>query len=72
MLNICVISASHDMVTDTGRATTCRRKSKASSLQKSTKVNALPKTWVSAKNRLKISEEKNNKNITFDLYETIQ
>ena len=43
MFNVYVVSAGHNMVTDSGRATTRRRKFKASSVQK---MKDLPKTWV--------------------------
>ena len=42
MINFYVVSAGHDMVTDAGRATTCRRKIKAPWFQtKSTKNEGL-------------------------------
>ena len=47
MFNFDVILAGHDMVTDAGRAATCRRKCKAPCLQtKVQKMKDLPKTWV--------------------------
>ena len=43
MFNFYVILAGHDMVTDAGRATTCKRKCKAPCLQtKSTKSEGCP------------------------------
>ena len=45
MFNFYVVSAGHDMVTDAGRATTCRRKFKAPWLQtKVQKMKELSKT----------------------------
>ena len=47
MFNFYVVSAGHDMVTDAGRATTCRREFKAPWLQtKVQKMKDLPRTWV--------------------------
>ena len=47
MFNFYVVLAGHDMVTDAGRATTCRRKFKAPWLQtKVQKMKDLPKAWV--------------------------
>ena len=47
MSNFYVVMAGHDIVTDASRATTWRRKIKASSSQtKSTKNEGPPKTWV--------------------------
>ena len=43
MFNYYVVLAGQDMVTDAGRATTCRRKFKAPSLQKVQKMEGLPK-----------------------------
>ena len=51
MFNFYVVSAGHDMVTDAGRATTCRREFKAPWLQtKVQKMKDLPKTWVLTEN----------------------
>ena len=56
-----IVLAGHDMVTDAGSATMCIRNFKAPWLQtKNKKIKDLPKTWVSRKNRLKISDEKKN------------
>ena len=47
MFNFYVVLAGHDKVIDAGWATTCRRKFKAPSLQRSVqKLKDLPKTWV--------------------------
>ena len=47
MFNFYVVSAGHDIVTDTDRATTWRCKFKAPRLQtKVQKMKDLPKTWV--------------------------
>ena len=47
MFNFHVVLAGHDKVIDAGRATTCKRKFNAPSLQKSVqKQKDLPKTWV--------------------------
>ena len=47
MFNFYVVSAGYDMVTDAGRATTCRREFKAPWLQtKVQKMKDLPRTWV--------------------------
>ena len=60
MFNFYVDLPGHDMVTDTGRATTCRWKFKAPWLQtKVQKKKDIPKTWVLTENNLKISDEKN-------------
>ena len=57
MFNCCAILVAHDMITDAGSVTTCRRKLKAQSLQtKSTKMEGLPKI-ISRKNRLMISDK---------------
>ena len=59
MLKFYVVLASHDMVTDTGRATMCRRKFKAPLLQRKIhRMKVLPKTWVSPNNRLNVSYQK--------------
>ena len=47
MFNFYVILAGHDMVTDAGRATKCKRKCKTPCLQtKVWKMKDLSKTWV--------------------------
>ena len=46
MFNFFVVLAGHDMVTDTDRATMCRRNFKAPSVQKVQKKKDRPKTWV--------------------------
>ena len=47
MFNFYVVLAGHDKVNDAARATTCKRKFKAPSLQKKLqKRKDLPKTWV--------------------------
>ena len=47
MFNFDVLLAGHDMVTDAGRATTCKRKRKAPCLQtKVSKIKDLSKAWV--------------------------
>ena len=57
MFNFYVVFAGYDMVTDAGRATTCRSKSTAPPLQrKIEKMKVLLKTWVSPNNRLIISD----------------
>ena len=59
MFNFYVVSAGHDMVTGTGRATTCGRKFKAPWLQtKVQKMKDLPKTWVLTGKSSNISHEK--------------
>ena len=59
LFNFYVVLASHDMVTDAGRATTCRRKFKAPWFQtKIQKTKGFPKTWVLTGKSLKISDEK--------------
>ena len=69
MLNFFVVLASHDMVIDAGRATTCRSKFRARPIQtKIQKMKVLPKTWVSLNNRLKISDQ-NLKTFTFGIKE---
>ena len=74
MFNFCVVSAVHNMINDTGRATTTTTlagvKSKPHHYKKLQKTKALPKKWVLPKNNLNVSDEKNNKNITLGLYET--
>ena len=69
MFNFYVVLAGHDKVSDAGRATTCRRKLKAPSLQtKSTKNEGPPENMgFKGKNSLKISDEKKNRNIILDL-----
>ena len=42
MFNFCAVVAGHNMVTDTGRTSTCRRKFKASSLQTKGTKNEVP------------------------------
>ena len=42
LLNFCAVLAGHNTVTDTGRAITCRRKFKASSLQTKSTKNEVP------------------------------
>ena len=62
LLNFYVISASHDMAIDAGRATTCRRNFKAPWLQtERTKMKGLLKKWALTGNSLKISNQKNQK-----------
>ena len=57
MFNLYVDLVGHDMVTDTGRATTCRRKLKATSLQaKITKNEGPPENM--GFNGKKFSDEK--------------
>ena len=59
MLNFYVVSAGPNMVNDTDRSTTCRRKFRAPPLQKKLqKMKVLPKTWVSPINRLNNSDQK--------------
>ena len=59
MFNFYVVLAGHDKVSDAGRATTCRRKLKAPSLQtKSTKNEEPPENMGFKGKSLKISDEK--------------
>ena len=59
MFNFYEELASHDMVTDAGRATTCRSKVRAPPIQREIqRMNVLPKIWVSPNNRLIISDQK--------------
>ena len=58
MFNFYVDLASEDIVTNAGRAATCRRKFKAPSLQtETTKMKDLPKTWVSTGKSLKVLDK---------------
>ena len=69
MFNFYVVSAGHDIVTDAGRATTCRRKFKAPWLPTEVqKMKDLSKTWVSPNNRLNNSDQK-LKTCTFGIRE---
>ena len=69
MFNFYVVSAGHDMVTDAGRATTCRSIFIAPPLhRKVQKTKVLPKTWVSPNNRLNNSDQK-LKTCTFGIRE---
>ena len=59
MFNFYVDLVGHDIVTDTGKATTCGCKFKAPWLEtKSTKNEGNLKTWVLTENNLKSSDEK--------------
>ena len=62
MLNFYLVSATRHMVIDNDSSTTCRSKFKAPSLNKIKQImKDFPKTWVSSKNRLKISDKKKQK-----------
>ena len=68
MLNFYVILAGHDKVSETGRATTCRRKFKAPSLQKKAqKMKVLPKTWVLRGKTFEDFRQEKNRNTILDL-----
>ena len=70
MFNFYVVLAGHDKVSDTGRATTCRRKLKAHRYkQKVQKMKGLPKTWVL---RGKQFEDFRRKKRTETLFSTFQ
>ena len=58
MFNFYVVLAGHDMVTDAGRATTCRRKVKAPWLQTKVQKNEGPSENEFHKNRFSNSDEK--------------
>ena len=72
MFNFYVDFAGHDIATETDRATTCRRKFKAPSLQTyiTKKRRTSRKRGVLTGKSLKISDEKKNRNINLDLLKT--
>ena len=63
MFNFYVVLTGHDMVTDAGRATTCRRKINAPRLRtKVQKMKNLSKTWVLTEKQFEdFSEREKNK-----------
>ena len=61
MFNFYVVSAGHDMVTDAGRATMCRRNFKAPSVQKVQKMKDLPTTWILTGKQFENFRPKNQK-----------
>ena len=62
MFNFCEVFADRAMVTDAGRAKTCRRRIKTPWIQtKVQKMKDISKTRVLTENSLKISDEKKNK-----------
>ena len=74
MFNFDLILAGHGMISDAGRATTCRRKFTAPSLRtKCTKMKDLPKTWVLRGKQFEdFRRKKKNRNIILDLSKTTQ
>ena len=69
MLKFYVVSAGCDIVNSSDRSTTCQSKFRVPPLQKKIqKVNVHPKTWVSPKNRLILSDQK-LKTFTFGIRE---
>ena len=61
MFNFYVVLAGHDNFTDAGRAATCRRKFKASSLQtKVQKTKSISKTWVLTRKQFEEFRRKKN------------
>ena len=70
MFNFYVVLAGHDKVSDAGRATTCRRKLKAPSLQtKSTKNEGPPENMGFKGKSLKISDEKKRTETLFSTFQ---
>ena len=69
MFNFYVVLAGHDKVSDAGRATTCRRKLKAPSLQtKSTKNEGPPENMgFKGKTVWRFQTKKKNRNIILNL-----
>ena len=69
MFNFYVVLAGHDKVNDAGRATTCRRKFKAPSLQtKCTKKEGPPENMGSrGKTVWRFQTKKKNRNLNLDL-----
>ena len=51
MFNFYVVLAGHDKVSDAGRATTCRRKVKALSLQTKSTINEVPPENIALKGK---------------------
>ena len=71
MFNFYVVLACQDKLIDAGRATTCRRKFKAPSLQtKVQKVKDLSKTWVITVKQFEEFRRKKNKNTILDFSKT--
>ena len=58
MFNFYVVFAGHDMVTDAGRTTTCRRKIKPHEYKQKYNKRTFPKYGFQRENRLKISDKK--------------
>ena len=67
MFNFYVILAGHDMVTDAGRNTTCRRKKAPRLQRKYKKWRTFRKHGFNRENSLKISDGKKNRNKNLDL-----
>ena len=69
MYNFYVVLAGHDMVTDASRATTCRRKFKAPSLQTNCTKNEGPPENMGFKGKTvwRFQTKKKNRNIIPDL-----
>ena len=62
MFNFYVVSAGHDMLTNAGRAATCRREFKTPWLQtKLQKMKDLPRTWVLTGKQFEIFRPKKSK-----------
>ena len=58
MFNVYVVLEGHDMITDAGRSTTCRRILKLHHFkQKVQKTKDISETWVSTAETLKISDK---------------
>ena len=67
MFNFYVFSAGQEKIIDAGRATTCRHKFRAPSVQKVQKMKGLPKTWVLKGKQFEISDQKiKNSGVSMD------
>ena len=74
MFNFYVVLAGHDKVSDAGRATTCRRKLKAPSLQTKSTKNEVPPENMGFKGKTvwRFQTKKKNRNIILNLSKKTQ
>ena len=71
IFNFNVDLAGHDMVTDAGNSTTCRRKRNPLDYKQNVqKQKDLPKTWVLKGTQFEDVNQKKNRTIIFDLSKT--